>query len=235
MKEKVSSFYRDAATTVDVGLRKYMLSVFAYMSAGLALTALVAYFTSLSEGFMVILSNPFILWIIALAPLGISIYLTAKLSSISVEKARALFLIYAASLGISLSLIFNIYSGVSIVSTFFVTSSMFLSMVIYGYVTERDLTGMGSFLIMCLIGLIISSIVNMFIYNSTFSLIVSMIGVIVFTGLTAYDTQIIKSYYFDSDTEEISEKKAIFGALRLYLDFINLFLYILRFAGTRKR
>ncbi|MDR1982570.1 MAG: Bax inhibitor-1/YccA family protein [Holosporaceae bacterium] len=235
MKEKVSSFYKDATDVIDTGLRKYMLSVFSYMSVGLALTALIAYFVSLSQEFMMVLSNPVVFSIIAFAPVIIPIYLTAKLSNISVEKARTLFLVYAASLGLSLSSIFNVYSGVSIVSTFFVTSSMFLSMVVYGYVTEKDLTRMGSFLIMSLIGLIIASIINLFVYSSTFAFVISVIGVIVFTGLTAYDTQIIKSYYFDSDIEEVSEKKAIFGALRLYLDFINLFLYILRFTGSRKR
>ncbi|MDR0678077.1 MAG: Bax inhibitor-1/YccA family protein [Holosporaceae bacterium] len=235
MKEKISSFYKDAADAIDVGLRKYMLNVFAYMSIGLALTALVAYFVSLSESFILVLSSPVVFWMISLVPLGISIYLATRLSNISVERARVLFLIYAASLGVSLSLIFNVYSGVSIVSTFFVTSSMFLSMVIYGYITEKDLTGVGSFLMMCLIGLIISSIVNMFIHNSTFAFITSAVGVVIFTGLTAYDTQVIKSYYFDSDLKEISEKKAIFGALRLYLDFINLFLSILRFTGGRRK
>jgi FtsH-binding integral membrane protein len=151
----------------------------------------------------------------------------------SPEKAKALFFGYAAILGLSLSSIFFVYSTFSIAYTFFVTASMFLSMVIYGYVTKKDLTNFGSFLMMGLIGLIIASIVNMFMRSSATSLVISAIGVIVFTGLTAYDTQIIKSYYIDSDSSATSEKKAIIGAMRLYLDFVNLFLYLLRFLGNR--
>ncbi|MDR2781631.1 MAG: Bax inhibitor-1/YccA family protein [Holosporaceae bacterium] len=235
MKEKVTPFYKDAVNAVDAGLRKYMLNVFSYMSSGLALTAVVAYLVSCSDAMMAFLFyNKAVSIIVALIPLGISLYLVNKLSSISAENAKALFLAYAGCLGLSLASIFVVYSAVSIASTFFVTSSMFLSMVIYGYVTEKDLTSLGSFLIMGVIGLMISSIVNIFMQSSTLSFIISAIGVVIFTGLTAYDTQTIKSYYFESDTVEISEKKAIFGAFRLYLDFINLFMSILRFMGTRR-
>jgi FtsH-binding integral membrane protein len=181
-----------------------------------------------------LLYSPLFFMLIALAPLGISIYLVARLAKISAEQAKALFLVYAGCLGVSLASIFVIYSGGSIASAFFVTSSMFLSMVIYGYVTEKDLTSWGSFLTMGVIGLIIASIANIFMRSSAFEFMISAVGVLIFTGLTAYDAQFIKSYYFESDTAEISEKKAIFGALRLYLDFINLFLYILRFLGSRK-
>ncbi|MDR0631872.1 MAG: Bax inhibitor-1/YccA family protein [Holosporaceae bacterium] len=235
MKEKVALYYKEAANAVDMGLRRYMLNVFSYMSAGLALTAVVAYFASCSRELMGFLFyNPLVFMIVVFAPLGISIYLVTKLAKISAEKARILFLSYAACLGISLSSIFVVYSGSSITSAFFVTSSMFLSMVIYGYVTEKDLTGWGSFLTMGLIGLIIASLVDLFVHSSMFSFLVSIVGVVIFTGLTAYDTQVIKSYYFDSDSEEVSQKKAIYGALRLYLDFINLFLYVLRFLGSRR-
>ncbi|MDR2157977.1 MAG: Bax inhibitor-1/YccA family protein [Holosporaceae bacterium] len=235
MADKVAPFYKDAVNAVDVGLRRYMLNVFSYMSGGLALTAVIAYLASRSQGLVSLLfSNPLVFFIIALAPLGISIYLSMKIATISMEKAKILFFSYAACLGISLASIFIIYSGDSVAVAFFTTSSMFLSMVIYGYVTEKDLTGLGSFLIMGVIGLIIASIVNMFVGSSAFMFVVSALGIVIFVGLTAYDTQLIKSYYFDSDTVEISEKKAIFGALRLYLDFINCFLYVLRFLGSRK-
>lgn len=227
--------YQQVSANIDLGLRQYMLNVFSYMSGGLAVTALVAYIASTSAAFMSFLfSSPLLYWTIALAPLGIAFYLMARISRISPETAKALFFGYAALLGLSLSSIFLMYSGISIAQTFFVTSSMFLSMVIYGYVTEKDLTSFGSFLIMGLIGLIIASIVNIFVGSSVMSLVISAIGVIIFTGLTAYDTQVIKGYYKELDSSDVSTKKAIIGAFRLYLDFINLFLYLLRFLGNRK-
>jgi FtsH-binding integral membrane protein len=235
MKEKVTSFYGDAVKAVDAGLRKYMLSVFSYMSGGLALTAVVAYFASCSHALMSFLFyNQAVALIVALIPLGISVYLIKKLDSISAGKARAVFLIYAGCLGLSLSSIFVIYTEASIAAAFFVTSSMFLSMVIYGYVTEKDLTSWGSFLFMGVIGLVIASLVNIFLHSSAFSFAISAIGVVVFTGLTAYDTQVIKSYYMESDTLEAGEKKAVLGALKLYLDFINLFVCVLRLLGSRR-
>jgi len=233
-KEPVQS-YQKVANIIDAGLRQYMLNVFSYMSGGLAVTAFVAYIASTSQAFMsFLLSSPSTYWLIALAPLGIAFYLIFRISSMSPEKAKALFFGYAAMLGLSLSSIFLIYSTASIAQTFFVTSSMFLSMVIYGYVTKRDLTSFGSFLLMGLIGLIIAGVVNVFMKSSVASLVISAIGVIVFTGLTAYDTQVIKSYYTELDSDGTSEKKAIIGAFRLYLDFINLYLYLLRFLGKAR-
>jgi FtsH-binding integral membrane protein len=235
IKKKVASYYKEAVGAVDAGLRAHMLRVFSYMSGGLALTALVAYFVSSSPSLMAFLFyNPFVFTIVALVPLGISIYLATRLAHISTEAARMLFLTYSACLGVSLASIFIVYSGSSITSTFFVTSSMFLSMTIYGYVTDKDLTAWGSFLTMGLFGIIIASIVNIFTHSSAFAFGISLLGVLIFTGLTAYDVQVIKSYYFESDSVEISEKKAIYGALRLYLDFINLFLSLLRLIGARR-
>ncbi|MDR0753686.1 MAG: Bax inhibitor-1/YccA family protein [Holosporaceae bacterium] len=235
IKKKVASYYKDAVGVVDAGLRTYMLRVFSYMSGGLALTALVAYFVSSSPSLMAFLFyNPFVFAIITLAPLGISIYLVTQLAHISKETAQMLFLTYSTCLGMSLASIFIVYSGSSITSTFFVTSSMFLSMTIYGYVTDKDLTSWGSFLTMGLFGIIIASIINIFTHSSAFTFGISLLGVLIFTGLTAYDIQIIKSYYFESDNVEVSEKKAIYGALRLYLDFINLFLSLLRLVGSRR-
>lgn len=230
-----TSSYSKVAQLIDAGLREYMRSVFTYMAGGLAITGLVAFFASRSEGFMILLltSRPFF-WVVTLMPLGIVIYLSAGISSISVDAAKSLFFAYAGTLGLSLSSIFLIYTGESIATTFFVTSSMFLGMVIYGYTTEKDLTSFGSFLFMGLIGLIIASIVNMFTQSGVFSLVISAVGVVIFTGLTAFDAQMIKSLYFESDATEVSEKKAVIGALRLYLDFINLFLYLLRFLGASR-
>lgn len=235
MKDNATPFYKDAAAAVDAGLRKYMLNVFSYMSAGLAISAVLAYLVSVSPTMMsIFFSSPVTAIAIMLVPLGISIYLSARIANISVGTAGTLFVVFAACLGISLAPIFLVYSGESIAYSFFITSAMFLSMVIYGYVTGKDLTGFGSFLFMGLIGLIIASVVNLFVHSSALMFVISIIGVVIFTGLTAYDTQVIKSIYFSDDSEEVSQKKAIIGALQLYLDFVNLFLYILRLVGSRR-
>ncbi|MBR1735110.1 MAG: Bax inhibitor-1/YccA family protein [Alphaproteobacteria bacterium] len=236
MNKESTSSYSEVSQLVDVGLREYMRTVFAYMSGGLAITALVAYFASVSVGFMNLLfSSRVFFWFLVLSPLALSIYLIGKISSISASTARTLFFAYSGLLGLSLSSIFVAYTYESIATTFFVTSSMFLGMVIYGYATNKDLTSFGSFLFMGLIGLIIAGFVNLFIKSSMASLVISAVGVVVFTGLTAYDSQMIKSYYLNSDSSEVSEKKAVIGALNLYLDFINLFLYLLRFLGNSRR
>ncbi|MDR1235653.1 MAG: Bax inhibitor-1/YccA family protein [Holosporaceae bacterium] len=236
MKEKgATSFFGGAVRSVDAGLRQYMLNVFSYMSGGLALTAGIAYLVSCSQTLMALFFyNRAVALGITLISVGIAFYLIGKFESMSFEKVRTLFFVYAGCMGLSLSSIFVVYSAESIAGAFFVTSTMFLSMVIYGYVTEKDLTGFGSFLFMGLVGLVIASFVNFFWYNSVFSFVISVIGVILFTGLTAYDAQIIKSYYLESDSDEIGGKKAVYGALRLYLDFINLFMHILRLMGSRR-
>lgn len=234
MKEKVSSFYEGIAVETDVGLRKYMLSVFSYMSAGLALTAVLAYIISSSATLIGMLFSSAILSIcIMLAPLFIAMYMRNRLHTISASKAKLLFFLYAASMGIALSPIVLVYNSTIIATAFFISASMFLSVVIYGYATEKDLTSIGSFLFMGLIGLIISSVVNLFLQNSMMDLVISLVGVIIFTGLTAYHTQTIKSYYFESDASEITEKKAIFGASILYICFINLFLSVLKLLSRR--
>lgn len=234
MKEKVTSFYKDAAAAVNAGLRKYIMSVFSHMCIGLGITGVVAFAVSSSPSIMHALFATGLQWLVLLAPLGIVIYLSARLTRMSASTATTWFYLYAACLGISLAPIFIVYTGESIASTFFISSSMFLSMVIYGYSTEKDLTQMGSFLFMGLIGIIIASVINIFIGSSTTNFVISILGVLIFTGLTAFDIQRIKSYYLEGDSLEISDKKAIFGALSLYMDFINLFLYILRLMGSRR-
>ncbi len=234
MKENITSFYKDAANAINIGLRKYMLSVFTHMSIGLVCTAIISLLVSTSPTIMSVLFTTGLQWLLLLVPLGIVIYLSARITHISAEVATTWFYIYSACIGASLAPIFVVYTGESIASTFFIAASMFLSMVIYGYTTEKDLTGFGSFLIMGLFGIIIASIVNIFIGSSTTNFVISILGVLIFTGLTAFDTQNIKSYYFESDSQDITNKKAIFGALTLYLDFINLFLHILRLLGSRR-
>ncbi len=234
MKNKVSSFYKEAAVVVEAGLRKYMLKVFSHMFVGLGVTALAAYFISSSQSIMQTLFSTNLFWGLIFAELGVVIYLSARINKMSVQSAQFCFYAYALLSGVSLAPIFVVYTGDSIATTFFVTSATFLSMVIYGYTTDKDLTSMGSFFTMGLFGLIIASIVNFFMRSSALSFVTSVIGVIVFTGLTAWDAQVIKSLYFEGESEEASNKKSIIGALRLYLDFINMFLYLLRFLGNRR-
>lgn len=232
-----TSFYKEvsALKAVDAGLRQYMQNVFLHMAAGLGITALVSYFVGNSSSLMSMLfAAPGLMFGLILIELGLVVYLSSKVSSMPAQRAMVLFYVYSAVNGLSLAPIFVVYTGASIASTFFVASSMFLSMAIYGYVTDNDLTTFGSFFIMGLIGLVIASIVNIFVRSSGMSLIISGIGVILFTGLTAYDAQRIKSMYFESDTIEISSKKAILGALCLYLDFVNLFISLLKFLGVRR-
>lgn len=234
MRNNVSSFYKDAVAAVDVGLRKYMLRVFTHMSFGLAVTALAAYFVSTSQAMMQTIFASGLVWGLIVTEFAVVIYLSARIDKMSTQTAQFCFYSYSLLSGISLAPIFLVYTGESITTTFFVTSATFLSMVIYGYTTDKDLTGMGSFFTMGLFGLIIASIVNIFMKSSALSFVTSVVGVVVFTGLTAWDAQLIKSLYFEGESEDTSEKKSIIGALRLYLDFVNMFLYLLRFLGNRR-
>lgn len=235
MKNKATPFYKDATAAIDVGLRKYMLNVFSYMSAGLGISAILAYLVSTSPMLIsLFFSSPAMSIAVALIPLGIAMFLSFRLHALSASTASTLFIVYAACLGVSLSPVFLVYSGASIACAFGITSAMFLSMVIYGYATGKDLSRMGSFLFMGLIGVIIASLVNMFMRSSSMTFVISILGVVIFTGLTAYDVQVIKSIYLSDDSAEVGQKKAVIGALRLYLDFVNLFLYILRFVGVRR-
>jgi FtsH-binding integral membrane protein len=231
--------------SVDAGLRAYMLRVYNYMLVGLGLTGAVAWLTAntplvhifynqvqTAGGVMV---QPNILgWIAMFAPLGMVLFLSFRIQQMSFAAAQTTFWIYAALMGISLSTILFVYTGASIAMTFFVTAATFGAMSLWGYTTQRDLTGFGSFLFMGLIGLILASLANMFFHSTQLQFIVSVIGVLIFTGLTAYDSQSIKNLYYVGDDGALMGKKAIMGALRLYLDFINLFLFLLRFMGNRR-
>ncbi len=219
---------------IDLGLREYMLRVYNYMCIGLAMTGAVAFAASTSMELMQTIHGTGLKWIIMLAPLGFVFFLSARIHAMSASTAQTVFWVYSALMGLSLSYIFLAYTGTTITRVFFITAATFAGMSLYGYTTKRDLSGMGSFLFMGLIGIIIASIVNMFLASSALHFVISVIGVLVFVGLTAYDTQSIKSMYLQTDSGETHQKKAIMGALRLYLDFINLFIMLLSIFGNRE-
>ena len=231
----------------DEGLRSYMLKVYNYMATGVLLTgiiALLSFKTSVvtdasgaitgftSFGNALFFSG--LKWVVMLAPLGIVFYMSFGINKMSASKAQTTFWVFAALMGLSLSSILLVYTGMSVTRVFFITSATFGAMSIYGYTTKRDLTKFGSFLMMGLIGIIIASIVNIFMKSSMMYFVISILGVLIFVGLTAYDTQKIKNMYVASDSGELMGKKAVMGALTLYLDFINLFIMLLRLFGQRR-
>jgi FtsH-binding integral membrane protein len=227
---------------LDQGLRSYMLRVYNYMGTGLALTGAVAFMVANTPALLEIFYartaygvEPTILGYAAMfSPIAFVLVLSFGLNRMSAPTAQLVFWAFAGVMGLSMSHIFLTYTGTSIARVFFITSGMFLAMSLYGYTTKRDLSGMGSFLMMGLIGIIIASIVNMFIGSSMMQFIISVAGVLVFVGLTAYDTQGIKATYSAHDDGSTAQKKAIHGALRLYLDFINLFMMLLHLFGKRE-
>ena len=232
---------------IDQGLRSYMLKVYNYMGSALILTGLIALLTfkfaavTSPEGELLGLTslgnslyNSGLAWIVMLAPLGVVFYMSFGIAKMSASKAQTVFWIFASLMGLSLSSIFIAYTGTSITRVFFITAGTFGSMSIYGYTTKRDLTKLGSFLMMGLIGIIIASLVNIFMKSTMMYFVISILGVLIFVGLTAYDTQKIKNMYLASDSGELIGKKAVMGALTLYLDFINLFIMLLRLFGQRR-
>ena len=240
---KQTSAVRSSASEaiIDQGLRSYMLKVYNYMGSALLLTGVIALLTfkfaavtgpngellgltSLGNS----LYNSGLAWIVMLAPLGVVFYMSFGIAKMSASKAQTVFWIFASLMGLSLSSIFLAYTGTSITRVFFITAGTFGAMSIYGYTTKRDLTKLGSFLMMGLIGIIIASLVNIFMKSTMMYFVISILGVLIFVGLTAYDTQKIKNMYLVSDSGELMGKKAIMGALTLYLDFINLFIMLLR-------
>jgi FtsH-binding integral membrane protein len=233
---------RAGVGAIDQGLRAYMLQVYNYMAIGLAVTGVVALGafsmafdggTGQLTGFgQAIYLSP-LRWVIIFAPLAMVFLLSFKLNSMSIGNAQLAFWAFAALMGLSLSSIFLIYTGTSIARVFFITAASFGALSLYGYTTKKDLSAWGSFLFMGLIGIIIASLVNLFLASSALQFAISVIGVLVFAGLTAYDTQQIKEMYSVHDDGTLSSRKAIMGALRLYLDFINLFLMLLQLFGNR--
>jgi uncharacterized protein len=239
------TYEQTRAVERDAGLRAYMLRIYNYMASALALTGLVAMGAASSPAFLSMLyqvnemGQPMGIsgfgWLIMFAPLGLVMWLSFGINRMSLFTAQAVFWAYAALIGLSLSSIFITYTGESIARAFFVTAGTFGAMSLYGYTTKRDLSGMGSFLIMGLIGLLVASLVNMFLQSSGLHFALSVVGVLIFVGLTAWDTQRLKAMYFQmSGNGEALAKVSIMGALSLYMDFINIFLYLLRFMGDRR-
>ncbi len=222
-----------------------MIRVYNYMTAGVALTGLVAWFTfsaavTQTSGGLVLTSfgqaifhGP-LMWLFILAPLGLVMLLSFGINRLSASAALTLFFVYAGVLGISLASIFLVYTGASITRVFFISAATFGAMSLYGNTTQRDLTGVGSFMFMGLIGIVIAMLVNMFLHSTGLDWAISVLGVLIFVGLTAYDTQNIKEMYSPMDDGTVAGRKAVMGALRLYLDFINLFLMLLRLFGDRR-
>jgi FtsH-binding integral membrane protein len=233
-----------AGVAVDQGLRAYMLRVYNYMALGLAITgaaALGAFVMAVDRSGGVakltafgslIYTSPF-KWVVIFAPLALVFLLSFRIDRMSVAAAQATFWIYAALVGLSLSVIFLVFTGQSITQVFFVTAASFGALSLYGYTTQRDLSAMGAFLMMGLFGVIIATLVNIFLQSTMMQLIISIVGVLVFAGLTAWDTQRIKAMYFEADDEVVAGRKAVMGALALYLDFINLFMMLLQLFGRR--
>lgn len=219
----------------DEGLRSYMNNIYKYMSFALLITGLVAYATANTPALLKLIFGTPLSIVVMLAPLFYVIYFSSKIWSMSPEKARNNLWIFSAIMGLSLTSIFLAYTSISIVRTFFITSATFAGMSLYGYTTKKDLSGVGQFMMMGLIGIIIASIVNIFLKSAGMEFVISIIGVIVFTALTAYDVQKLKhTYDYVGVNSDMKEKVAIIGALNLYMNFINLFLMLLRFTGNSK-
>jgi len=225
---------RMSQAAIDAGLRQFMISVYNYMASGLALTGIVAYGAAETGLYASLIDTPMLFWGVTLAPLALVLLLSFRIEKMSLGAAKTAFWAYAALVGLSLSGIFFVYTGTSIARTFFITAATFLAMSLFGYTTRADLARTASFLLMGLVGIIIASIVNLFLASSIVQLAISVVGVIVFVGLTAYDTQRIKEIYLNSDSPAIAGKKAIMGALALYLDFLNLFILLMQLTGNRR-
>jgi FtsH-binding integral membrane protein len=236
----------DRAVAIDQGLRAYMIRVYNYMAAGVALTGVVAWLTyasavttnaagqlALTPFGQAIYSGPLTI-ILFLGTLGLVFFMSFRIQHLQPSTALGLFLLYAGLLGLMLSSVFLAYTGASITRTFFISAASFGALSLYGYSTRRDLSPVGSFMVMGLFGLILAMLVNMFLKSSGLDFAISVIGVLIFAGLTAWDTQRIKEMYDVSDDGTIAGRKAVMGALALYLDFINLFLFLLRFMGDRR-
>jgi len=220
------------AVEIDAGLRQYMLRVYNYMLGGLALTGAIAYAA------VAVLEAAEILFPLRLPALfgtiGIALFMGFRIHSMRASTAQILFWVFAGLMGVWISPIAFVYTGASIAKTFFICAGTFAAMSLYGYTTKADLSRFGSFLVMGLIGLILAIVVNLFLASPALDFAISVVGVLLFTGLTAWDTQKVKQWYAESDGSDVALKKAIYGALQLYLDFINLFLFMLRFLGVAR-
>jgi hypothetical protein len=219
--------------TRDVGLRSYMLSVYNYMASGVLLTGIVAMLFASSGYAEQIMATP-LRWLIVLAPLGFVMAMSFGLNRMSTGTLQTLFWAFSVAMGLSMSTIFLVYTGVSIAQTFFAVAAGFAGLSLWGYTTKKDLSGMGTFLIMGVVGLFIAMLINLCLQSTAMHLAISAIGVLIFAGLTAYDTQRIKSIYDQVAGTDMMGKVVIMGALNLYLDFINMFMFLLSFMGDRR-
>ncbi len=219
---------------IDVGLRSHMQRVYNYMALGLSITGITAFLTAQSPEMMHLIFGTPLRYLVLFAPLIMVFYLSARIGKMSFASAQTMFWAYAGVLGLSLASIFMVYTGESITKVFFITSGMFAGTSLYGYTTQRDLSKFGSFLFMGLLGIVIASVVNMFMHSGPMQFAISVLSVLIFTGLTAYDTQMIKEIYYANDDSETAGKKALFGALNLYMNFLNMFLALLRLFGDRR-
>ena len=220
------------SVAIDQGLRSHMLKVYNYMASGVLLTGIVALVFAQSGLALQVLNTP-LRWVLMFAPLGFVMVMSFGMNKLSTSALQALFWAFAVVMGMSMASIFLVFTGQSIATTFFVTAASFVGLSLFGYTTKKDLSAMGTFLIMGVFGLFIASMVNIFLGSSTLQMVVSFLGVLIFAGLTAYDTQRIKSEYLHFAGHESIGKLAIMGALSLYLDFVNMFQFLLSFLGSR--
>ena len=220
----------------DVGLRSYMLKVYNYMASGVLLTGIVALLFAPYAGQVLLGPNGMTMtgWIVTLSPLAIVFAMSFGVNRMQTSTLQLLFWAFAGLMGLSMSTLFLVFTGVSIAQTFFATAAAYLGLSLYGYTTKRDLSAFGTFLIMGVVGLLVAMLVNMFLHSTAMGLAISAIGVLLFAGLTAYDTQRIKSMYFQVAGTDMAGKTVIMGALTLYLDFINMFQFLLSFMGQRR-
>lgn len=218
----------------DEGLRQHMLRVYNYMGLGLVMTGLVAFIVGTTPALYVPIFSTPLKWVVMLAPLAFVLFFSFRMQSMSASGAQTLFWAFCAVMGLSLASIFLVFTGTSIARTFFIAAAMFGATSLYGYTTKRDLSQFGSFLIMGLIGVVIASLVNFFLASSALQFAISVIGIVVFVGLTAWDTQSIKEQYAENFDAESKQKLAVFGAFSLYLNFINIFQLLLNFTGQRE-
>ncbi len=218
----------------DAGLRAYMLKVYNYMASGVLLTGIIAMIVGTNESLMATIYGGGLRWIVALAPLAFIMVMSLGAHKMKSSTLQAIFWAFAAVMGLSMASIFAVYSAESIARTFFITAASFGALSLYGYTTKKSLSGMGTFLFMGVIGLLIAGVVNIFLGSPLLAFIFNVGGVLIFAGLTAYDTQRIKESYFMSASGEAMAKGAIMGAVNLYLDFVNLFMFLLSFLGDRE-
>ncbi|MEE3626411.1 Bax inhibitor-1/YccA family protein [Nitrospirillum sp. BR 11752] len=218
----------------DEGLRQHMLRVFNYMTVGLIVTGLVAYFGAQSDALVTAIFGTPLKWVVMLAPIGFVLVLSAGFNRMSSGALRTLFFVFSGVMGLSLMSLFRVFTDASIARVFFISAATFAGAALYGYTAKRDLTQFGSFLIMGVIGLVIASLVNIFLASSALLFAVSVLGVLIFTGLTAYDSQRIKEMYAESWGVEANTKLAVMGALSLYMDFINIFISLMQLMGDRR-